>query len=214
MKILKVSINNPSQEIIKLAVGILKNGGLFVYPTDTAYGLGGNALEPKVIRKVYELKGRDFNKPTHVIVNDWKMINKLTFTNDLARELYLNLTPGPLTIILNKKPIVPDILTAGLSTLGVRIPKCTIIKRISNFCDFPFTTPSANKSGGKTPYSIDDVKKELDTDKIDLILDAGELPKVLPSTVIDLTVNPPKNLRQGPITRNEMEKVLGIEVLV
>ncbi|KKR29572.1 threonylcarbamoyl-AMP synthase [Candidatus Woesebacteria bacterium RIFCSPHIGHO2_01_FULL_39_32] len=214
MKILKVNTNNPDQKIIELTVRILTNGGLIVYPTDTAYGLGGNALDEKVIRKVYELKDRDFKKPTHVTVHNWKMINKLTFTNDFAKELYVTFTPGPLTIILNKKSIVPDMLTAGLPTLGVRIPKLAIIKRVSNFVDFPFTTPSANRSGGVAPYSISDVKKELDIEKVDLILDAGELPKVLPSTIIDLTLDPPKILRQGPISRNEIEKVLGIEVLV
>ena len=212
MKILKVNVNNPSQEIVKLAVNILKNGGLIVYPTDTAYGLGGNALDEKVIRKVYELKDRDFKKPTHVTIRDWKMINKLTFTNDFAKELYVTFTPGPLTIILNKKPIVPNILTAGLPTLGVRIPKLAIIRRISNFVDFPFTTPSANKSGGKIPYSINDVGDELDIEKVDLILDAGELPKILPSTIIDLTIDPPKILRQGPISKTNIEKVLGVEV--
>lgn len=206
MEILKVDLNNPNIEIIKKAVGILESGGLIIYPTDTSYGLGANALDEKAVRKVYEVKGRDFTKPTHVVVRDWKMIEELCITNDSAKKLYDKFLPGPLTIILQKRKKVPDILTAGLPSLGVRIPNNELTKKLSNELPFPYTTPSANKSGGKTPYSIDDVKKELDISKIDLILNAGKLPEVKPSTIIDLTTSPPKILREGPIKKEEIWK--------
>jgi len=205
---LKIDVNNPNLEIIRKAAEILKKGGLVIYPTDTAYGLGANALDEEAVRKVYGIKGRDFSKPTHVIVRDWKMTEELAETNDLAKKLYDNFLPGPLTIILPKKKIVPDILTAGLKTIGIRIPNNEVTKILSNDLPFPYTTPSANKSGGKTPYSIDEVKKELNIEKIDLIIDAGKLPEVKPSTIVDLSLSPPKILREGSITLKEIKKAI------
>lgn len=212
MKLLKVNNHKPDEKFIKLAAEILKRGGLVVYPTETAYGLGGNALNPEVIRKVYFVKDRDLSKPTHVVVRDWNMIEELAETNNSAKKLYDKFLPGPLTVILSKKKIVPNILTGGLPTLGIRTPDNSITQSLSNLVSFPYTTPSANKSGGKVPYSIADVRKELDIDKVDLILDAGKLPQVKPSTIIDLTKTPPKILREGPITRKQIEKVLGTTV--
>jgi L-threonylcarbamoyladenylate synthase len=207
MQIIKVNIDSLSSVYIKIAAEVLKEGGLIVYPTDTAYGLGANALNEKAIKKVYEVKGRDFSKPTHVVVRNWKMIEKLTETNDLAKKLFDKFLPGPLTIILLKKKIVPDILTAGLNTIGVRIPNNAVTKKLSIELSFPYTTPSANKSGGITPYSIGDVKKELDISKVDLILDAGILLHTRPSTVVDLTKTLPKIIREGPITKSRLMRV-------
>lgn len=214
MQIIKINPKNPDHKVIKRATDVLKSGGLLVYPTDTAYGLGGNALNGAVVRKVYEVKGRDFIKPTHIIVSGWEMINQLTFANKAAKLLYEKFLPGPLTIILPKKKIVPDILTAGLPTLGVRIPHNLITQSLSRLINFPYTTPSANKSGGKTPYSIKDIKRELDIKKIDLVLDAGRLPTVLPSTVVDLSISPPRLLREGPVKKVELEKTLGIDLVI
>lgn len=188
------------------------SGGLIIYPTDTAYGLGANALDEIAVKKVYDVKGRDFSKPTHVVVSDWKMTNQLTFTNKAAKLLYEEFLPGPLTIVLLKKKIVPDILTAGLPTIGVRIPHNLITQSLNRLINFPYTTPSANKSGGKTPYSIEEVTKELELEKIDLILDAGKLPAVLPSTMVDLSVSPPKLFREGQIKKVELEKILGMGI--
>ncbi|OGM20760.1 threonylcarbamoyl-AMP synthase [Candidatus Woesebacteria bacterium RIFCSPHIGHO2_01_FULL_38_9] len=213
MVIKTVYLKRINTKVLRKAADILKSGGLVVYPTDTTYGLGANALDEKAVRKIYELKGREFSKPTHVIVRDWKMIEKLTYVNDAARKLFEEFLPGPLTIILRKKKIVPDILTADLPTLGIRIPKTKITQSLSNLLPFPYTTPSANRSGGKTPYSIDEVKVELDIDKIDLILDAGPLPQVKPSTIIDLSSSTPKILRQGPVTKKEIEKVLKVKIV-
>lgn len=208
MKIIKTSLDKPDKRIINQAVKVLEQGGIIIYPTDTAYGLGGNALDENVIKKVYEIKKRGRNKPTHVIVRDWKMIEKITYTNAELKKLYVKLLPGPLTIILTKKKLIPNMLTAGLNTLGVRIPNCKVTEMISESLDFPYTTPSANRSGGLTPYSIDDVKNELDLNKIDLVIDAGILPRSEPSTIIDLTLKPYKILREGPISKNQIDKIL------
>lgn len=214
MEILKVDPKNPDQEIIKRAVDVLTDGGLVIYPTDTAYGLAANALNEAAVKRVYEVKGRNLSKPTHVVVADWRMIEKLTFTNSYARALFEKFLPGPLTIILPKKKIVPDILTAKHPTLGVRIPHNLITQSISLLINFPYTTPSANKEGGGVPYSVEDLRNKLDLEKIDLILDAEKLPSVLPSTIIDLSTSPPKLLRQGPINKLELEKTLTINLTI
>ena len=122
MELIKVFLNNPDPNAIVKTSDVLKSGGLVVYPTDTAYGLGANALDEKAVKKVYDVKGRDYSKPTHVVVADWKMIEELTLTNNYAKNLYKNFLPGPLTLILPKRKVVPDILTSGLATLGVRVP--------------------------------------------------------------------------------------------
>ena len=132
------------------------------------------------------------------------MIKNLCFINEAAKALYDKFLPSPLTLILLKKKMVPDILTANLPTLGVRIPNNQITNLLSNQLSFPHTTPSANKTGGKTPYSIDEVKKELDIEKIDLVLDAGKLSSTPPSTIVDLTTTPIKIIRGGPISKEKI----------
>jgi L-threonylcarbamoyladenylate synthase len=219
MKVIKINKQNPNVKDIESAAKTLQKGGVIVYPTDTSYGLAANALDEHAVKKVYEIKERDFSKPTHVVVRDWEMIGNLCSTNDLAKKLFDKFMPGPLTLILTKRLSdpeafksrggkVPNILTASLPTLGVRVPDNPVTKALSNLVDFPYTTPSANKSGGATPYSIDEVIKQLDKNKIDLILDSGKLPEVTPSTIVDLSTTPPKILREGPIKTEEIKRFL------
>jgi len=208
MKLIKVSLLNPDQDTIVKAFNVLKSGGLVVYPTETIYGLGANALDENAVKKVDEVKGRDYSKPIHVVVSGWKMIEELTDANDLAKNLYDHFLPGPLTLVLPKKKIIPDILTSGLPTLGIRIPKNLITQSLSSLLAFPYTASSANKSGGTNSYSIENIKKQLDIEKVDLILDAQKLRPTLPSTIIDLSVHPPKILREGPISREQIKKAI------
>jgi L-threonylcarbamoyladenylate synthase len=205
MRIVKIYNENPKESVIKTAVQVLESGGLVVYPTDTAYGLGCNALNVDAIKRLYELKGRDFSKPTHVVVKDWEMIESLCLTNDIAKNLYDKFLPGPLTLILKKKSIVPGVLTANLPTLGIRIPNNLITQSLSRFLSFPYTTPSANRSGEPTPYSIKDVIKVLDISRVGLILDAGKLPTTPPSTIVDLSGEVLTIPREGPISKRQIK---------
>jgi L-threonylcarbamoyladenylate synthase len=189
-------------------VSVLSRGGLIIYPTDTAYGLGVNAFNIDAIKLLYDVKQRELSKPTHVIVRDWNMIEGLTITNLSAKILNDNFLPGPLTLILKKHDVVPGILTANLPTLGLRIPDNKVTQAISANFSYAYTTPSANMSGGKTPYTINDVKKELDISKIDLILDAGQLPERLPSTLVDVSSQNIKILREGTISTPQILKAL------
>ncbi|MGD8744439.1 MAG: L-threonylcarbamoyladenylate synthase, partial [Candidatus Woesebacteria bacterium] len=184
-----------------------------VYPTDTAYGLGGNALDEGVVRKIYELKKRSPAKPTHTVVRDWHMTEKLCKTNDHAKTLYDKFLPGALTIILLKRGLVPDTLTGSMPTLGIRIPDNPFTKALSRMVDFPYTTPSANESGGKTPYSVHEVKRQIDVSKVDLIVDLGKIKKGAPSTVIDISSPVVKILREGPISKQQLERVLNVKIL-
>lgn len=185
--------------LIKTTIDILNSGGLVVYPTDTCYGLGVNALDVVAIKNLYSLMNRPLTKPTHVVVRDWEMIEKLCYTNSIAYDLYLKHFPGALTLVLNKKDIVPNELTGGLGTLGVRIPDYSFTKALSQKCNFPFTTTSAKRLGENTPYSIDEVRRVLDVNKIDLIIDGGKLPLNPASTIVDVTNNELRVLRQGAI---------------
>lgn len=209
MEIIKIDIKTPSISVIKKAANVLLKNGLVIYPTDTAYGLGANALSEDSIRKIYNVKFRDFSKPTHIVVRDWKMIQGLTHASQLAQRFYEKFLPGPLTLILPKKKMVPDILTGGLPTVGIRIPDNEVAKKLSHQLPFPYTTPSANKSGGIAPYSIEEVKKELDISSVDLILDGGKLPNTPPSTIVDLLTTSPKILREGSISKTKIIKTLG-----
>lgn len=208
MKIVKIDIDSPNLKTIKEAVEVLQSGGLVIYPTDTAYGLGANALNKEAVGKLYKAKGRDFSKPTHVVVRDWVMLKTIAEENPEAKMLFENFLPGPLTIILKKKAIVPNILTAGLGTLGVRIPKSPVTKVLSAILDIPYTATSANLSGGETPYNIKTVIEQIGQ-RVDMVLDAGNLPKVPPSTIVDTTRTPLRILRKGPIIKEQLEEVLG-----
>jgi L-threonylcarbamoyladenylate synthase len=208
MKIIKINNKYPEDSIIKEAAEVLKNGRLLIYPTDTAYGLGANALDEQAIKKVYILKGRDFSKPTHVVVKNWEMIENLCYANKKIKIIYEKFLPGPLTLILKKKRIVPDVLTAHLPTLGIRIPSNLVTKHLSDLLPFPYTTPSANRMGEPTPYSIEKVKKVLDISKVGLVLDSGKLPSTPPSTIVDLTAKSPKILREGPIRKEQINDAI------
>jgi L-threonylcarbamoyladenylate synthase len=199
MKIIHINPSYPDPTAVSETQKVFKKGGIVVYPTDTAYALGVNAFDVGAIEKLYTLKERDKAKPTHIVVRDWEMIKSLCYPTKIAKELYTKYMPGPLTIILRKRDVLPDLLTGGLDTVGVRIPNYAFTRLVSLTLDFSYTTPSANRSDEKTPYSIDEVGKVLDIGKIDLIVDADKLEPTAASTVVDLTTTPPRVLREGPV---------------
>ncbi|HOI70660.1 MAG TPA: L-threonylcarbamoyladenylate synthase [Methanobacterium sp.] len=191
MKIIRIDPQNPEKRKIKMAVNILEEGGLIVYPTDTIYGLGANIFSDKAIRKVYSIKGRDYSKPISVSVSEIEDINKIAYLENLERVK--EVLPGPFTIILNKKENVSPLLTAGGEKIGVRIPDNRISRELTR--KFPITSTSANLSGGKV-FESADAMIELWGDSVDLIIDGGKL-QGNHSTVIDWTTQPPKVLRKG-----------------
>ncbi len=194
---------------IEEAAEIIRRGGLVAFPTETVYGLGGNALDPEASRKIYAAKGRPSDNPLIVHVASIEQVKPLVsaFPED-ARRLMETYWPGPLTIILPKSEIVPPETTGGLGTVAIRCPenKCTLA--FINAAGLPIAGPSANTSGKPSPTEAAHVMHDLDG-KIDMILDDGPVGIGVESTIIDLTGDRPTLLRPGAITVEELSETLG-----
>lgn len=200
MRICKIDKNNPDKKIIALAAKVIKSGGVVIYPTDTIYGLGANALDKKAVGKIYEIKKRPEAKPLSMAVKDIRMAKKCCVIGKVQEEIFRCLLPGPFTLIFKKRSDKgsPRIFTAFKNTLSVRIPDFKITKLLSKQLEVPFIATSANISGLPGSGDIRKVLKQLAKKKgqIDLVLDAGILPENKPSTIIDLTGFGPKIIRK------------------
>ena len=209
---------------VKNAVKELAAGGVIIYPTDTLYGLGADALSDKAVGKVYKIKGRDERKPVHAIVADIKMIAKYAEAPDMARMLAKEFLPGPLTLILKKKAGIKTGIARGISKIGFRIPDNKFCLALAKKFGKPITTTSANKSGRKTERTVGAILKQLGIGdshsnvlqnvrmrNIDLVIDACELPERQPSTVVDLSGKEPVILREGAIPAADIWNLLGTE---
>lgn len=199
-----------SAEILRKASDILKDGGVIVCATDTGYLLGVDGLNTTAIRKIYDIKGRSFDKPIHLVVADIAMARTLADLNQDAEHVFQHFMPGPLTLVVKKKPIVPDLLVSGLNSVGLRIPNNEFLLHLVKETGKPITATSANRSGKSTPYTIDQVLEELGNavGHVDLIIDQGETRHVQPSTILDMSQTPPNILREGPITLEMLSEVL------
>ena len=198
----KITNSSSVGTIIQKASEIVRQGGVVVCATDTGYLLGVDGLNTRAIQKLYQIKGRSFDKPIHLVVSDVKMAKTLVYMNDHAERIFQQFMPGPLTIILKKKPVVPNLLVSGLESVGLRIPPNDILLRLVKAAGTPITATSANRSGYATPYTVEQVLTELGpaAEYVDLIIDQGETQHAMPSTILDMTQTPPKILREGPIT--------------
>jgi L-threonylcarbamoyladenylate synthase len=197
MKIIKINYKKPDKKNIKQAVEIIKKGGTAVIPTDTVYGLTANALDGKAVRRLFLIKERLLNKPFSVFIEDLKMAKKISCIDNKTEKILRKFWPGQITFIF-----VPDFLTADKKTIGLRVPDCLVIKNLFDFLDFPLIGTSANISGKLASGKIKKVIEQFQDKKNqpDLILDAGNLPKSKPSTIVDLTLSVPKILRKGGIS--------------
>jgi L-threonylcarbamoyladenylate synthase len=194
---------------VDLAVGVLKNGGLVIYPTETLYGVAVDATNSKAVKKLAEYKDRPLGKPYSIAVADQKMAEEYVELNGTAKNLYKEFLPGPLTIISKGKGKTAPGVESEERTLGIRIPNYKLVADIVKKLGKPITATSANASYKKRPYKVSDVLENI-SDKqkslIDLIIDAEELPKNEPSTVIDTTLDGLVTLRQGKIKLSSENK--------
>ena len=199
--------NNIDYTKLKEPAKIIKDGGIVVFPTETVYGIGVNGLNKNALKKLYEVKQRPLNKPISLLVNSIEMINQLTKNiTKLEYALMKEFFPGPLTIILQKKDIVPDILTANSDTVGIRMPSNKIALKLIEYAGVPIATPSANLSGKPTGTNFKDIIKDFDG-KADYFID-GKISKTgFASTIIKVTDEVPHILRQGPITKEQIRNV-------
>ncbi|MBI4054303.1 MAG: threonylcarbamoyl-AMP synthase [Candidatus Doudnabacteria bacterium] len=212
-------IVKPDDQGIKLAAQLLRAGKSVVYPTDTSYGLAVDATNPVAVKKLYRLKGRNFKKPVHVIVSSLSMAKKLVVLGRQAEKLSKRFLPGPLTVVLplrvrGRKRGLKErslrLLSAGIGTLGIRMSDNKITLALVKKLGRPITTTSANISGLPASYSPEEVLKQFRGRKYqpDLILDAGRLPRVKPSTVVAITGGRVRILRQGPVSKQRIKDAL------
>jgi len=206
---MKTKLYDTSDKSIKECARILRAGGLVAIPTETVYGLGANALDEKAVAKVFEAKGRPADNPLIVHIADfWQAEDLAADIPPVARVLVGAFTPGPLTLVLPKNPSVPDIVTAGHSTVAVRIPSNDTALRLLAECNFPICAPSANLSGRPSPTTAAHVLEDLDG-RIDAVIDGGACAVGVESTVIDVTTSPPRILRSGGVSAEDLRRVIG-----
>ena len=205
----RVDPQRPDETIIARAADILRRGGLVAFPTETVYGLGADALDPAAVDRIFAAKGRPLFNPLIVHVADADHARDVVAVwPDSAERLARAFWPGPLTLVLPKRPEVPLSVTAGLDTVAVRVPSHPVARALLLAAGIPIAAPSANRSTGVSPTTGSHVEKSLG-DAVDLILDAGATTVGIESTVVDLTVDLPSVLRPGMITRDDLERVLG-----
>jgi len=209
MKIIKLTDNNLDL-IINQAIVFLKNDGLIVYPSDTVYGLLVDAQDEEAVKKLIAFKNRPPGKPISVFV-DWDFLGDLVEIFSSQEKILKNILPGPFTVILKSKGKVSHFLESEKKTLGIRIPDYQPINQLIKKINKPVTATSANLSGKPPNYSIESLLKQLPESKkklIDLIVDAGKLPRNKPSTVIDLVEENIKIVRYGDIVFSQVNKYL------
>lgn len=214
-RIVTIDRDHIDEEALYSAGQILKKGGLVAFPTETVYGLGGNALNGEACKKIYVAKRRPADNPLIVHICKIEDMYPLVADNEagrqslrLAEQIAEVFWPGPLTMILPKSDKVPYEATGGLETVSVRLPSDSIARKLIAYAGGYVAAPSANASGKPSPTLAKYVAEDMDG-RIEMIIDGGEVGIGLESTIIDLTVSPPQILRPGYITRQMLSDVLG-----
>lgn len=194
---------------IPRAAEILKNGGLVAIPTETVYGLGASALNEAALKKIFEVKGRPADNPLIIHVSSSDELEKWCRNIPAAAyRLAEVFWPGPLTLLLEKKPVIPSLVTAGLNTVAVRCPRHPLTLELIKQSGVPIAAPSANISGKPSPTTAGHVMSDIGG-KIEAVLDGGPCSVGLESTIVDMTVKPPRILRPGGITKEQLKEILG-----
>jgi L-threonylcarbamoyladenylate synthase len=197
------------QKAVRRAAELLRAGEVVALPTETVYGLAANALDEQAVAKIFQIKGRPANNPIIVHVAGNEMAKRCVKTwPELAGKLSKAFWPGPLTLVLPRAEIIPSIVAAGGETVGIRWPSHPFIQTVIRECGFPMAAPSANLSSCVSPTNAEHVRQQLGG-KIPLIVDGGQSQVGIESTVLDLTVSPPKVLRPGMIHAESLAAVVG-----
>lgn len=200
--------NEINKEDINEAALMIKQGKLVVFPTETVYGIGTNGLNEKAVENLYNVKKRPLNKPINLLISNIKMVDDIAENvSELEYKIMKKFFPGPLTIILNKKSLVPDIVTANGKTVGVRMPANEIALKLIEKAGVPIATPSANISTKPSGTNIEMIKNDFE-ENVDCYIDGGESKLGVPSTIVRVMNNKIVILRQGSITQDELDKLL------
>src|SRR2546428_1722748 len=199
-EVVRVDPVAPDERVLADAARIWRAGGLVAFPTETFYGLGAAALDPRAARRVFQVKGRPMSMPLLVLVDSREMVTRVAAAiPERARALMDRHWPGALTLVLHAAPGVPAAVTAGTATVGVRLPAHGVARALAAALGAPGTAPSANPTGAAPPTTAAAVLARFG-DTLDLVLDGGPTPGGAPSTVVDVTVDPPRVIRQGAVT--------------
>ena len=193
MKVVKTSIDEVDEDVVHEAITVMANGGIILYPTDTVYGLGANIFDKDAVKKVFDIKQRSFLKPLSILVSDVDAIDRVARISLGQKNNIDHYLPGPYTFILNKRKIVPRLVTSGLANVGVRVPDCELACRLASI--FPITTTSANLSDEDVLSNPAEILEQLDCE-VDMVIDVGDLNSKNPSSIIDLTSFNPKIIRK------------------
>ena len=200
---------NTDTEELKIVCNLIKNGELVIFPTETVYGIGANALDENAVAKIFLAKGRPADNPLIVHIADRKTIDKIAKDiTEVEQKLIDAFMPGPFTIILKKKDVLPSNVTGGLDTVAVRMPDNVIAKAIIQFSNCPIAAPSANISGRPSGTDIEEIRQELEG-KVSAIIDGGKTDIGLESTVVKVVDEIPIILRPGKITAEDIKNVVG-----
>jgi len=212
-RILKIDSLHPELKLLQEAAEVIRRGGIVAGPTDTVYGLFADLNNEAAVTRIYRIKGRDFRRPLILLIADQEAATQLCAEiPDLAREAMARFWPGGLTIILEKSSRVPDYLTSGGKTIGLRLPAHPVMEGLIRAAGTPLASTSANRSSLPAARSAQEIMKEL-AGEIELIIDAGPAPLGLESSVVDFTPLasglPPRLLREGCLKRKTLEAALG-----
>ena len=202
-----------SEKDINTAGGIIADGGLVAFPTETVYGLGASAFDTGAAKKIYAAKGRPSDNPLIVHIADKLQLSDIAAEiTDEAKIVIDKFMPGPITVILKKKPSVPDTVTAGLQTVAIRFPSNETAQRLIKAAGVPIAAPSANLSGKPSPTTAAHVIADM-TGRIDAIIDGGACDVGVESTIVDFTGDKPEILRPGGVTYDDL-KAAGLDIII
>jgi L-threonylcarbamoyladenylate synthase len=198
-EVIHIDVDRPDSAMLARAARVLAAGGVAAFPTETFYGLGAAALDTSAVRRIFALKGRPANNPLLVIVDGVAMAETIAEIPDRARPLIARHWPGALTLVFRARAIVPVEIGAGTGTVGVRWSPHPVARGLAAALGAPVTAPSANPSGAPPAASAAEVLRDFGA-AIDLVIDAGPTRGGAPSTVVDVTIDPPRVIRAGAVT--------------
>lgn len=205
--------NEKNYEELKAPAEAIKQGKLVLFPTETVYGIGANALDEEAVKKIYIAKGRASDNPLIAHIANLEMLKKLVMeVGKVEEKLIEKFWPGPLTIVFKKKTVVPDVITGGLDTVAIRMPSDIIAHKLIEYSNCPIAAPSANISGKPSGTQVEDVIGELDG-KVEYVIDGGKVDIGVESTVIRVIDGVVHILRPGKVTPEDIEN-LGIPVYI
>lgn len=201
----------PDPDLIQKAAGIIAAGGLVIYPTRNLYGLGADAQNPGAVRRVFDIKKRKPDNPVSILIPDRQALDTYAeHVSHAAGKIMDRFWPGGITLVFSAKPGLPEMLTAGTRTVGIRLPEHPVAAALAKAAGRAITATSANLSGQPGAGRVKDISRSV-TKAVDLVLDAGTLEPGTGSTILDVTCDPPEIIRQGPVKEEDLQSLIKTE---